>query len=330
MSKQREITRALITGITGTGGSQLAEYLAQNQRQVEIHGTSRAYQTAPSQNLEQIASQVTLHRCDLLDFSSILSVLKEVKPDAVFNMASYAEVQGSFKMPLFVTGNNVMANANLLEAIREAEISPFVLLTSTPEVYGNHPKESMPITENHQTNPPNPYAASKLHQEKLALIYHETHGMKNIVTRMFSYINPRRKDLFSTSFAMQVARIEQGLQSELTHGNLDSTRTLIDVRDAMSAYWQAITKCTPGEVYNISGSTVKSVGEFLDVLKNLAKTTIPSHPDPQLFRPTDTTRQIVDSSKFQQATGWTPEYTFKQTVEYLLDHCREEVKKQVK
>ena len=139
---------------------------------------------------------------------------------------------------------------------------------------------------------------------------------------MFAYLNPRRADLFATSFARQVVRIEAGLQSELVHGNLDSVRTLIDVRDAMESYWSAIAHCEPGEAYNIGGKTVISVGEFLDLLKKNSKVTILSRVDPALLRPADVTLQIPDTSKFVKATGWQPRYSFEESVKFLLDYWR--------
>jgi GDPmannose 4,6-dehydratase/GDP-4-dehydro-6-deoxy-D-mannose reductase len=143
---------------------------------------------------------------------------------------------------------------------------------------------------------------------------------------MFAYLNPRRSDLFATAFAMQIARIEAGLQKELVHGNLNSTRTLIDVRDAMESYWVAAQKCEPGEAYNIGGATVITVGEVLEVLKSYATCKISSRLDATLLRPTDVTLQIPDTSKFAAATGWAPKYSFKDSIQHLLKHCREEAK----
>jgi len=139
---------------------------------------------------------------------------------------------------------------------------------------------------------------------------------------MFAYINPRRSDLFATSFARQVARIEAGLQKELLHGNLDSIRTMIDVRDAMEAYWTAILHCSPGEVYNIGGSTSLSVGEFLELLKNHSNVKIPTRQDPSLLRPADVTLQIPNVDKFTAATGWHPKISLEESVRFLLDHWR--------
>jgi len=153
--------------------------------------------------------------------------------------------------------------------------------------------------------------------------------MKVIRTRMFAYLNPRRTDLFATSFARQIARIEQGLQKELLHGNLDSIRTLIDVRDAMQAYWDAAVYCEYGEAYNIGGLTTISVGEFLEMLKGSSTVPISSRVDPQLLRPVDVTLQIPCTDKFTQLTGWKPQYDFKESVEYLLFYWRKEVLKEV-
>ncbi|HCJ66760.1 MAG TPA: GDP-mannose 4,6-dehydratase, partial [Elusimicrobia bacterium] len=121
-----------------------------------------------------------------------------------------------------------------------------------------------------------------------------------------------------------------GLQKELFHGNLESVRTIIDVRDAMESYWVATTKCKFGEVYNIGGTTVIKVGEFLEILKKLAKCKILTKPNPKLFRPTDVTLQIPDTTKFQKQTGWEPKYSFEDSVKHLLDYCRNEIKKEMK
>ncbi len=313
---------ALITGITGSGGSYLADYIVDNHPDVSVHGISRWHSTTSSKNLERSAARVRVHECDLTDFSSVLCTLNEVRPDLIFHIASHANVLASFKTPLSVINNNVMGTANLLEAIRLADIDPVVQLCSTSEVYGQVDPKNVPINEDCPINPSSPYAVSKVTQDFLGYTYFRSYGMRVVRTRMFAYLNPRRSDLFATSFALQVARIEAGLQDVLKHGNLESTRTLIDVRDAMEAYWVAAVKGTPGEIYNMGGTTSIKVGDFLGVLKDLATCDIPSQQDPALLRPADVTLQIPDTSKFAAHTGWTPKYSFEDSVLYLLDHCR--------
>ena len=312
----------LITGITGSGGSYLADHIVEHQPQAAVHGIARWHSTTGATNLTHVRDRVTIHECDLTDLSSVFRALSKVRPDAIFHIASHANVWAGFKTPLSVIQNNVMGTANLLEAVRMAGIDPVLQICSTSEVYGQVDPENVPITEECPINPSSPYAVSKVAQDLLGYTYFRNYGMRVVRTRMFAYLNPRRGDLFATSFAMQVARIEAGLQTVLRHGNLKSVRTLIDVRDAMESYWVASRRGTPGEVYNIGGVTSIEVGEFLAVLKSLARCPIPSEQDPALLRPSDVTLQIPDTSKFLAATGWKPRYSFDESVAFLLDHCR--------
>jgi len=322
------IKRALITGVTGSGGSYLAEYIVQNHPEAEVHGIGRWHSTSTPENLVQIRSRLTVHECDLTDFCSVLAVVETTRPDAVFHLASHANVRASFQTPLAVMNNNIMGTANLLEALRAAKMNPIFQLCSTSEVYGQVDPKDVPIREETPMRPSSPYAVSKATQDLLGYAYFVAYRMPIIRTRMFAYLNPRRTDLFATSFARQVARIERGLQRELVHGNLESVRTIIDVRDAMRAYWDAALHCAPGEAYNIGGKTTMSVGQFLDVLKSLAKTPIPSRVDPALLRPADVTLQVPCTEKFEKATGWKPRYSFEESVQFLLDHWRREVAKE--
>jgi GDPmannose 4,6-dehydratase/GDP-4-dehydro-6-deoxy-D-mannose reductase len=327
--KARKLQRILITGIAGSGGSYLAEYIIGNHPEIEVHGAGRWHSTTVTDNLAAVRDKIVMHECDLADFSSILRTLEKSKPDAIFHLASHANVRASFETPLSVLNNNIMCTANLFEAVRAAKLDPLIQLCSTSEVYGIVDPKYVPINEETPMHPSSPYAVSKVTQDLLGYSYFKAYQMRIIRTRMFTYLNPRRTDLFATSFARQVARIEAGMQKELVHGNLDSIRTIIDVRDAMRAYWDALMYCEPGEAYNIGGTTTISVGDFLETLVSLAKKPIPTRTDPELLRPSDVTLQIPDISKFRATTGWEPEYTFKESMTHLLDHWRKEVAKEI-
>ncbi|OGS38239.1 MAG: hypothetical protein A2551_03885 [Elusimicrobia bacterium RIFOXYD2_FULL_34_30] len=327
--KNRKIKKVVITGISGSGGSYLAEYILNNHPDVKLHGITRWHSTTTNKNLKNIMQKVLIHDCDLTDLSSVFRIQQLIKPDAIFHTASYANVLASFNTPIAVLNNNIIGTVNLFEAVKLSKIDSIVQLCSTSEVYGQVDPKNVPIKENCPLNPSSPYAVSKVTQDLMGYTYFKNWNMKVIRTRMFAYINPRRSDLFATAFAMQVARIEAGLQKVLLHGNLDSVRTIIDVRDAMESYWIALKKCEFGEIYNIGGTTVMKVGDFLNVLKKMARCKIPSKPEPGLFRPTDVTLQIPDTSKFMKQTGWKPKYTFEQSIQILLDHCRNEVKKEL-
>ena len=328
MDSITSLKKVLITGITGSGGSYLAEHIVHRHPEVEVHGIARWHSTSSHKNLENIDGKVFVHESDLSDFSSIFSVIQKVRPDVVFHLAAYSNVRTSFITPQTVLSNNIIGTSNLFEAIRLAEIDPIIMLCSSSEVYGQVDPKNIPIKEDCPNNPSSPYAVSKIAQDFLGWSYYTSYGMKIIRTRAFAYLNPRRADLFAPAFARQIARIELGLQKELLHGNLDSIRTVVDVRDIMEAYWLAILKCKPGEIYNIGGSTTMSVGEFLQHLIRHAKVAIPTRLDPQLLRPSDVTLQIPCVDKFIAATGWKPKYTFQESVDNILSYWRKETLKE--
>ena len=313
----RKINKILITGINGSGGSYLADYILQNHKNVKVHGISRWHSTN-SDNIYNFNNKVNLHECDMNDFSSLFNVLKKVKPDCIFHLAAYANVKASFINPSTVLQNNILSTSNLLESLRLLNINPIFQLCSTSEVYGQVKKNEIPINETNPIRPSSPYAVSKVTQDLLGYTYFKSYNLNIIRTRMFTYINPRRSDLFATSFARQIARIEAGLQDTLFHGNLKSIRTLLDVRDAMRAYWLAAKYCNYGEVYNIGGSYTISVGEFLDLLISQARVKIKSKVDKNLLRPSDVTLQIPDSSKFIRKTKWKQMYSVDESIKFLL------------
>ena len=324
-----KINRVLITGIAGAGGSYLAEYILEHHPEVEVHGIARWHSMAEN-NLDAIYDRVTVHQVDLMDFGSILSVLQEVHPDVIFHLAAHANVRVSFITPSIVLINNILSTSNLFEAIRLARLDPIVQLGSTSEVYGQVDPKDVPIKEDAPLRPVSPYAVSKVAGDLLGWTYFASYQMRIIRTRMFAYLNARRPDLFATSFAKQVALIERGLQKELVHGNLDSVRTLLDIRDAMRAYWEATVYCRPGEVYNIGGTTAIKVGEVLERLVALSNVPIPTRCAPSLLRPADVTLQIPCVDKFVRETGWKPMYTLEESLQALLSYWRTEVDRAVK
>src|SRR3989338_6409275 len=171
MNAERIFKKVLITGITGSGGSYLADYIAENHQNVEIHGITRWHSTSTNKNLEKSRNRVILHECDLTDFSATFEAIRKVQPDAIFHIAAYANVRASFINPLSVTYNNVMGTINLLEAVRLSGIKPVIQICSTSELYGQVDPKNVPIKEDCPIQPINPYAVSKLSQDFLGLAY---------------------------------------------------------------------------------------------------------------------------------------------------------------
>lgn len=313
-----------ISGINGSGASYLAEYLTSEHPEAEVHGNVRWHSGSSQRNISNIKNKITVHESDLLDLPSIIRIFRKIRPTKIYNLASHANVRVAFDTPLAILNNNINATANILEAMRLECPEATMQHCSTSEVFGN--PLTFPMTEEHKLQPVNPYSVSKLTQESLCYAYHKSWGLKIITSRMFAYINPRRRDLFATSFAYQIAEIEAGKREFLSHGNLESIRTLIDVRDAVRSYTLCSEICVPGEYYNIGGKYVLSVGEFLDLLCLHAKVPIRCELDKNLLRPVDVTKQVCDTTKFDTLTRFKPKYSLDESVEFLLDYVRKEVK----
>ena len=314
----RKFKKCLITGITGSGGSYLAEHILLKDKRIKIFGI---YRSIGNKNLLK-NKRIKLLKCDLCNFNKTQKIIKKINPSVIFHLASTANVRDSFNSPRKTIENNNAITLNLLEVIRINKINPLIIICSTSEVYGKINKKDVPIKETKNISPVNPYSVSKAFQDLLSQIYSECYGIKIIITRMFSYTNARKNYLFQTSFAKQIADIEKGKKKILTHGNLNSVRNIIDITDAMEAYWLAAKRGRIGKIYNISGKKVISVGNYLKELKKLSNVKIKSKIDKKLLRPVDVTLQIADTKKFIKDTRWSPKISFKESMKKLLNECR--------
>ncbi len=317
----RVFKRCLITGIAGSGGSYLAEYILKKSPSTKIFGFHRSLGYA-NYLKKKYKSRVLISKIDLNNFNNLKKKLSIIKPDVIFHLASNADVRNSFFEPLKFSSNNNMITVNLLEALRQNKSKSIIIVCSTSEVYGNVNKKNMPITETHQIAPINPYAVTKVFQDLIAQVYEKTFGLNVIITRMFSYMNARRNNLFQTAFANQVAAIEQGKLKYLRHGNLKSKRTIIDTNDAMEAYWLAAKKGKIGEIYNICGNQKISVNDFLRKLISFSDKKIICRLNKDLVRPKDIDLQLSDFKKFQKDTGWKPKTNLNLAILNLLNECR--------
>ena len=142
-----EISKVLITGVAGSGGSYLAEYIAEHHSKVEIHGL--AYSRSTRLNLEAIGDKVVRHEADLMDFGSVFAVLNKVRPDAIFHLAAFANVRASFITPTTFLSNNILGTSNLFEAVRAVDLDPVIQLCSTSEVYGKLTPKMSPSRKTH-------------------------------------------------------------------------------------------------------------------------------------------------------------------------------------
>ena len=325
--------KALITGITGMVGSHLLDFLIKNTNW-KIFGMIRW--RSPLENISHQMhlinknNRIFLEYADLRDQHALDFIIKKIKPDYVFHLAAQSFPKTSFEMPADTYDTNVIGTSNLLESLRRYKKNALVHVCPSSEVFGRVPKEKIPIDENCNFHPASPYAISKVGTDLIGRFYAEAYNMKIMTTRMFTHTGPRRGDVFAeSSFAKQIAMIENNLQEPIVRvGNLDSLRTVADVRDAVNAYYLLLTKKPiAGEVYNIGGNYTCTVGEILNFLLSKSKKKIKFQVEKSRLRPIDADLQVPNVEKFKLHTGWKSKYSFSQTMTDLLDYWRDKIKK---
>jgi|TARA_R100000081_G_scaffold79241_1_gene45972 GDP-mannose 4,6-dehydratase len=319
----------LVTGGTGFVGSHMIDYILKYaiRPDQKVYCTKRWMED--TKNVDHIDDErLEFVDCDLLDAHSIRRAVEVSKPEKVFHFAAQSFPEVSFKMPVITLQTNTLGTTHLLEAIKESDYDPVIVSISTSEVYGMPEEDEVPIKETNPIRAANPYSISKVGHDLMSQYYHKAHGMKIIITRMFSHEGARRGKQFAlSSFAYQIAKAEK-LKGEqfIYHGNLDSTRTYAHVDDAISAYWVCSNSKKFGEVYNIGGEQTCTVGDALDKLISMStKKDLKKKLDEARLRPTDITLQIPDTSKFRHEFGWTPMKNLTNVCEDLLKYWRSKV-----
>lgn len=320
MPKQKKV---LITGITGFVGSHLADFLLQNT-DYKLFGLKRV--NSSLRNISHIKDKLVLIDGDLIDETSLIKLLKTSKPDFIYHLGALSWVTPSWDMPAAYMQVNAIGTINLFEALRVVGLRPRILISCTPEEYGDVPKEEIPITEESKIAPVNLYAASKAAQDAVCQAYLASYGFEIIRTRAFNHEGPRRDILGAlASFAYQIAKIERGLQEPVIRvGNLEAKRNFTDVRDMVKAYRLAMEKGVPGELYLIGSNQIYTIKECLEMLINHSpmKSKIKYKVDSERVRPTELRILIGKFDKFEKLTDWKPKIKFEQTLKDILDYWR--------
>lgn len=314
-------------------GSHLADFLIENT-DWDIYGMCRW--RSPLDNIASLVPRINagdraaLLYGELRDYLSVQDVIVRSRPDYVFHLAAQSFPRTSFEAPLDTLDTNVQGTVRVLEALRFHKKDAVVHVCSSSEVFGRVTRDRLPIDEECPFHPASPYAMSKVGTDLVGRYYAEAYGMTVMTTRMFTHTGPRRGDVFAEStFAKQIAMIEADLVPAVVKvGNLDSLRTVADVRDAVRAYYMLVTvDPVPGEYYNIGGTHSCTVEEILNTLLSLSprEDEIRIEVDPERLRPIDADLQVPDTGKFTKHTGWKPEIPFAKTIADLLGYWRERI-----
>lgn len=311
--------RALITGINGFVGGHLAEHLLSSGWDVSGLASS------PTLRLADLAEHVRIFSADLTDSGATQTTLEQTQPDVIFHLAAQAHVPTAVADPAGTLTNNMLAQLNLLEAVRASALDPTVVIACTSEEYGSVRPEDIPVDEDTPLRPGNPYALSKVFQDMLALQFFIAHQIRTVRLRLFNHIGPRQSPSYVVAaFAHQIAMIERGEQPPVVQvGNLSARRDFSDVRDIVRAYELAATHCKAGEVYNVGSGDAVEIGAILDMLICLSTTAISVEIDPARFRPIDVPVIACDASRFRARTDWVPQIPLQQSLADVLAEWRQ-------
>jgi GDP-4-dehydro-6-deoxy-D-mannose reductase len=261
---------------------------------------------------------------DVCDGPAIAALVAGTRPDAVVHLAAQPRVAASFADPAGTFRTNVLGTVAVLEAVRAHAPRARLVVASSAEVYGAPRAVDLPLAEAAPLAPVNPYGASKVAQEAVALQYWRGFGLDVVVTRVFNAIGPGQSTDFALpSFAAQLGAIARGeAPAVLRVGNLDAERDLTDVRDVARAYGALVERGEPGGVYNICSGVVLSMREALDRLVAASGVDVRVEVDAARLRPSDAPRLAGDASRLAAATGWRPEIPLDRTLAELYAEQR--------
>jgi len=350
-----KIKKALITGITGQDGSYLAEFLL--DKGYEVHGIIRRSSSFNTSRIEHLyidellkdmhgASKIKLHYGDMTDSTSLIRLIREIKPNEIYNLAAQSHVKVSFDVPEYTADTNGIGTLRLLEAVRFLgyEKTTRIYQASTSELFGK--VQEIPQKETTPFYPRSPYAIAKLYGYWITRNYREAYGMFAVNGILFNHESERRGETFVTrKITLAVARIRKGTQEKLYLGNLNAKRDWGYAKDYVECMWLMLQHPVP-EDFVIATGEMHSVREFVELAfmevgielrwegegvneKGICQKTgrILVEVDPSYFRPTEVEQLLGDPSKAKTLLGWNPTRTpFEKLISLMVQHDEKLVK----
>lgn len=309
--------RALITGITGQDGSYLAEFLL--DRGYQVFGVVRRSSIANSERVDHLSDRISFIQADLLDQSSLMSALREARPQEVYNLAAQSFVPTSWHQPVLTGEFTALGVTRMLEAVRAVDPSIRFYQASSSEMFGN-PIEC-PQRETTPFHPRSPYGVAKVYGHYLTVNYRESYGLFACSGILFNHESPRRGIEFVTRKVSQgVAKIKLGLTRELRLGNLAAKRDWGFAGDYVKAMWLMLNQDEPDD-YVVATGTAHSVENLVRTASSVAGLNWQEFLkiDEALFRPAEVDHLLGDSSKAQQKLGWETHVSFEELVAMMVD-----------
>ena len=333
--------KALITGITGQDGSYLAELLL--QKGYEVHGVIRRSSSFNTGRINHIyqdphehGTRMFLHYGDLNDASSINRLLREIRPDEIYNLGAQSHVRVSFDVPEYTGEVDGLGAVRILEAIRETGLDTRYYQASSSELYGK--VVETPQRETTPFYPRSPYACAKAYAFYITMNYRESYDMFACNGILFNHESPRRGETFVTrKITRAAAKIKLGLQDCLFLGNIEAKRDWGFAGDYVEGMWRMLQAERPDDYVIATGEThsVRSFAELVFGRLGMPLTwrgegvqeegidqgsgQVVIRIDPRYFRPAEVDLLLGDAAKAKRELGWEPTTGFAKLVEMMTD-----------
>ncbi|AWL41201.1 MULTISPECIES: GDP-mannose 4,6-dehydratase [unclassified Streptomyces] len=314
---------ALITGVTGQDGSYLSELLL--EKGYTVHGLIRRSSSFNTGRIDHIYQgpeeenrSFVLHHADLTDGVALVNLLRDIRPDEVYNLGAQSHVRVSFDAPLYTGDVTGLGTVRLLEAVRASGIETRIYQASSSEMFGASPP---PQNERTPFHPRSPYSVAKVYSYWATVNYREAYGMFAVNGILFNHESPRRGETFVTrKITRGVARIKAGLQDRLHLGNLDAVRDWGYAPEYVDAMWRMLQCDTPDDYVVATGEGV-SVRQFVEYAFEHAGLDWTEHVrhDPKYERPSEVDALIGDASEAERLLGWKPEVKSRELARIMVD-----------
>jgi GDPmannose 4,6-dehydratase len=309
--------RALITGITGQDGSYLAEFLL--ERGYEVHGMVRRSSTESFERIAHLRERVALHQADLLDATSLIELLRAVRPHEVYNLAAQSFVPTSWVQPSLTGEFTALGVTRMLDAVRFVDPEIRFYQASSSEMFGR--AQEIPQREETSFYPRSPYGVAKVYGHWITVNYRESYGLFAVSGILFNHESPRRgREFVTRKISESVARIALGLQDELALGNLDARRDWGYALEYVDAMWRMLQRDEPRD-YVVGTGVQHSVRDFVRIAFQHLKLDPEEfvRVDPDLVRPAEVDTLLADPSRARRDLGWEAQTPFEELVRIMVD-----------
>ena len=314
--------KAFITGIAGQDGSYLAEHLI--NLGYEVHGIVRRNSTPEHQEsrISHLEDKIKTYYGDLIDYSSVEKLLKQIQPDEIYNIGAQSHVRISFDIPIFTAQTNAVGVLNMLEAYKNSCPDARFYQASSSEMFGSSVDEDGFQRETTKMTPVSPYGCSKVFGYNIVRNYRKSYGLFAVNGILFNHESPRRGSNFVTNKVVKAAvRIKLGLQSELELGNLDAYRDWGHSKDYVKAMHLIVNHDVADDFVVATGET-RSVRDMCKYVFGKLDLNYEDYvvQNQKHLRPEELPYLKGDSTKIRTTLGWKPEYTFETMMDEMIDH----------